>query len=559
MAKDFVVNLKNPEATPEQLADKLNTLSYAIDHTVVRGVTPKKDFEDFKLKTSKYIEGNKERINTNDQRWHGGGLSRVSHDTTLTGDGTPSSPLSAVGDGTGTVRSVSVVSANGISGTVASGTTTPAITLTLGAITPTTVNGNTLTTGTGTLTLGAGKTLTSNVSTTIGGADGNAITLFGNAVFNTGTTFNGSAGLTFNTSGATTVTLPTTGTLATLTGAETLTNKVIAATRLTGVNSFAEATPVLVTGSERVQLEDADGNASDWSFRVASGGWGQINFAASSGTLASPTVVAVNRALGQMDFWGYDGTTYRRSASIDCIVSTTPGASDMPGKLRFYTTPDGSITPGLAFDLDHNKVAKFYGQLNINGNTILNTGTITFPTTTGTLALLDSPALTGTPTTPTAVTTTNTTQIASTAFVQQEIVANRIGYAIPSTATLPAPADATTYYFGAAGFVPNTTAGTYFRVYIPKAGTIKSIYITFVNGGTVGSSETSTVNFRLNNTTDTVISSSVKLDATTQVFSNTSLSIAVAAGDYYEYKWTTPTWVTNPSSSVVSYAVVYIE
>lgn len=31
-----------------------------------------------------------------DQRWHGGGLSTVSHDTTLTGLGTPSSPLSVV-------------------------------------------------------------------------------------------------------------------------------------------------------------------------------------------------------------------------------------------------------------------------------------------------------------------------------------------------------------------------------------------------------------------------------------------------------------------------------
>lgn len=45
------------------------------------------------------------------------------------------------GGGTGTVTSVSVVTANGISGSVATDTTTPAITLTLGAITPTTVNG----------------------------------------------------------------------------------------------------------------------------------------------------------------------------------------------------------------------------------------------------------------------------------------------------------------------------------------------------------------------------------------------------------------------------------
>jgi hypothetical protein len=47
--------------------------------------------------------------------------------------------------GTGTVTSVSVVTANGISGTVATPTTTPAITLTLGAITPSDVNISSLT------------------------------------------------------------------------------------------------------------------------------------------------------------------------------------------------------------------------------------------------------------------------------------------------------------------------------------------------------------------------------------------------------------------------------
>ncbi len=35
-------------------------------------------------------------LNMNDQRWHGGGISTVSHDSTLTGNGTPSNPLSVV-------------------------------------------------------------------------------------------------------------------------------------------------------------------------------------------------------------------------------------------------------------------------------------------------------------------------------------------------------------------------------------------------------------------------------------------------------------------------------
>lgn len=53
----------------------------------------------------------------------------------LRADGTWATPAS----GTGTVTSVSVVTANGVSGTVANSTTTPAITLSLGAITPTSV------------------------------------------------------------------------------------------------------------------------------------------------------------------------------------------------------------------------------------------------------------------------------------------------------------------------------------------------------------------------------------------------------------------------------------
>lgn len=71
-------------------------------------------------------------------------------------------------NGSGTVTSVSVVTANGISGTVATATTTPAITLTLGDITPSKVNGNVITASTGTLTLGAGKTLAANGNTTLG-------------------------------------------------------------------------------------------------------------------------------------------------------------------------------------------------------------------------------------------------------------------------------------------------------------------------------------------------------------------------------------------------------
>ena len=77
--------------------------------------------------------------------------------------------------GAGTVTAVSVTTANGVSGSVATSTTTPAITLTLGAITPSTVNGNTITTGTGTLTLGAGKTATVSNTLTFTGTDSSSV------------------------------------------------------------------------------------------------------------------------------------------------------------------------------------------------------------------------------------------------------------------------------------------------------------------------------------------------------------------------------------------------
>lgn len=80
------------------------------------------------------------------------------------------------GGGSGTVTTVSVTTANGVSGSVANATTTPAITLTLGAITPTSVNGLTVTSTTGTLTVASGKTLTANNSIVLAGTDSTTMT-----------------------------------------------------------------------------------------------------------------------------------------------------------------------------------------------------------------------------------------------------------------------------------------------------------------------------------------------------------------------------------------------
>jgi len=124
--------------------------------------------------------------------------------------------------------------------------------------------------------------------------------------------------------------------------------------------------------------------------------------------------------------------------------------------------------------------------------------------------------------------------------------------------TTTAPADSTTYYIGSSLTVSVSTTNAIQRVYIAKTGTVKAIYINAQVAGTLGSGESSTMAFRLNDTTDTTISSAVTHSAVAAVFSNTGLSIAVTAGDYFEIKWTTPAWVTNPTN-VRHHITVYVE
>jgi len=121
------------------------------------------------------------------------------------------------------------------------------------------------------------------------------------------------------------------------------------------------------------------------------------------------------------------------------------------------------------------------------------------------------------------------------------------------------PADATTYYYGSLySLTQQTTAGIN-RVYVPVAGTIIACAGMMTIGGTPGSSETSTLSLRLNDTTDTTITTTFTADNLRSLFSNTALSIAVAALDYLELKWVTPTWITTNPTSVIPHMTVVVE
>lgn len=105
-------------------------------------------------------------------------------------------------------------------------------------------------------------------------------------------------------------------------------------------------------------------------------------------------------------------------------------------------------------------------------------------------------------------------------------------------------ADSTTYFFG--GSLTTSTAARC-GIYIPLAGTIVSVDVVVFVGAVLATTETSTIYLRLNDTTDTTISSSVLASAQLQRY-QADTSIAVVAGDFIEWKWVTPVWATNPTN-----------
>lgn len=113
----------------------------------------------------------------------------------------------------------------------------------------------------------------------------------------------------------------------------------------------------------------------------------------------------------------------------------------------------------------------------------------------------------------------------------------------------------TTYYFGMPGIAITSTAAIR-RIYIPQSGTIKSAYLYF-RATTGTSTENWTISIRLNNTTSTTLAT-VGNSSLDKVFSNTSLNIAVVAGDYIEIITTTPAW-TIPPGSTFAYGSILIQ
>jgi len=68
---------------------------------------------------------------------------------------------------------------------------------------------------------------------------------------------------------------------------------------------------------------------------------------------AASTIVVSGDDIGQVVFAADDGTTFVPAATIVAEVDGTPGVSNMPGRLVFKTTPDGSATPTTALTINN--------------------------------------------------------------------------------------------------------------------------------------------------------------------------------------------------------------
>jgi len=145
--------------------------------------------------------------------------------------------------------------------------------------------------------------------------------------------------------------------------------------------------------------------------------------ASSSATLASQSATIAASAANNKGAWDaltgalaipasvtHDEKLWVLENSLADVTAHEPGVSAEWTLLTGFTAIVDDTSPQLGGDLDLNS---FDIPISPAQQTALNLK-----------ANLASPSLTGTPLAPTAVTTTNTTQVATTAFVQQEITAN---------------------------------------------------------------------------------------------------------------------------------------
>jgi hypothetical protein len=127
------------------------------------------------------------------------------------------------------------------------------------------------------------------------------------------------------------------------------------------------ASSVIGAGASSLQIHQST------AYCLAMGYWGNattgpmISMGKSrSGTVGSYTIVQNDDSLGSIRWFADDGTDLvSESARIQALVDGTPGANDVPGRLAFFTTPDGSNSPSERMRISSTGAIMFQTQLEI--------------------------------------------------------------------------------------------------------------------------------------------------------------------------------------------------
>lgn len=110
------------------------------------------------------------------------------------------------------------------------------------------------------------------------------------------------------------------------------------------------------------------------------------------------------------------------------------------------------------------------------------------------------------------------------------------------------PNDATNYYIGAFPSLALTTSATARKSKLNGNYRIVAANIEIITAGTLGSSENSTLSIRLNNTTDVLVSNTVKFNTVLYQEFVTGLAIDILSTDDFQTKLLTATFATNPTT-----------